>query len=1162
MLNGLSYRLLCLVLSYWPLFNVSAMTNVSDPFRIWLSHECQRTGWRGLAMTLTLARFYDEDDLSSCDPKQKYFADVGSIRAAKIWVSYERAILGRDLSRAHRLQRFINPLLDPAISITKSTNTAIKKIDTPKKTDHRVKSLGLISVDFIQGEEEAHFIWTLPESRHPKALTLGYRGQLSVWLDDQLLSRLPTQNSIWLDDVFITIPAHKAPSKLIIRAQAQAQFIARISNPRDREQGLLQNSLNRLDKTSSSVSDFELLSLSMIAEQTQLLESSKILPIIEADQRWFLRPSLWLNQVFTSLSPPKIRAQAWGDYPLDQALKDELTIKSARPKMIIQTHYQLLCIEEFYDHLGSGRLYEARLVLDKLKALPWLNTQLVNAQVDLYRIFDLNHSPLQLLRDIGIINFNTTPSILLEYSSLLQHIDPIQRKNLFTSAPLQAWITKHLKRTYLSPSLIQFLTQYIVDTEPNQGLWLRVLKRITQGPAGQMLWRQLYDLAIDQNHAMVQNVFLENAPTALHQLIYQHLSKVAINSFPPLGGDTPLIKDSQTSNQTIDTTASVESLYHHIHYHIDQGRLSRTERRILRPLTSIGAQSLVKLSLPHSPNRQTFNLDHVNHLRLSKQTYETLNKPKRTQRSLSDPEARLYYDLIAEELNFEDLRKEDLLDIQWSLGERTPDLEWAMPHSDLITLRDRSFKRCVIVTMDLTLQQVLKYTVDLKGLTHLDRCNQSNAEAKVIVSLSNLSPLLTSSASLQGTSVNSYVHFSNIKKWATISKLYELMLLPLMKETTSIKSTAYQWTKTIVPWDQTSQDKKRYETEVLETLLLKITQNTRYVGLEFGRHSYEPTHPEITLERQLGDCKDRAALMISLATSLNIPLAFAMVRTQNAGIINPQGVASMSSFDHAIVYSPTLKRFFDPTLPYYDPKTLPNPDYSAQTLLVNGPLTKGEKAELHTIPPPDFDHIGQRMSLSLERSETTPKQLKLYLEAYGEEAALLREAFDQKPKGLFQAQLTALYPQIMRRGYRLSLEESQRSVRDPIKLIFSKKIEDSISPHDLPKFDLSQKLSIDTSKTELTLFVPQSRQIRCITIDQQLGKIDLNSIRTQINTLPVSPHQKWSIGLNIHSSNVCLEMKLTQAQITPQEYPRFNQWIHDAEDLINQSISRLINQVL
>jgi hypothetical protein len=1140
------------------------MNNVSDPFRAWLSHECQRTGWRGLAMTLTLARFYDEDDLSSCDPKQRYFAKVGSISAAKIWVSYERAILGRDLSRAHRLQHFINPLVEPVISIIKSKDTPIKTIDTPKDIDHRATSLGLMSVDFIQGEEEADFVWTLPESRHPKTLTLGYRGQVSVWIDDQLISRLPTQNSIWLDDVFITIPAHKALSKLVIRAQAHAQFIARISPPRSQEQSLLERSLQRLDKTSRSVSVFELLSLSMIAEQTQLLESSKILPIIEADQRWSQRPSLWLNQIFTSLSPPEIRAQAWGDYPSEQALKDELTITSARPKKIIQTHYQLLCIEEFYDHLGSGRLYEARLVLDKLKGLPWLKTQLVKAQVDLYRIFDLTHSPLQLLRDIDVIDFNTTPSsILLEYSSLLQYIDPIQRRDFLTSVPLQTWITKHLKQTYLSPNLIQFLTQYIVDTEPNQGLWLTVLKRITQGPAGQMLWRQLYDLAIDQDHAMDHKIFLKNAPTALHHLIYQHSSKAASDSFPPLGGQSPWIKVSQMPNQTTGMTTSVESLYHHIHYHIHQGRLTRTERRILRPLTAIGAQSLVKLSLPHSPNRQIFNLDHVNHLRLSKQTYETLNKPQRSQRSLSDPEARLYYDLIAEELNFEDLRKGDLLDIQWSLGERTPDLEWAMPHSDLITLRDRSFKRCVIVTMDLTLQQVLKYTVDLKGLTHLDRCNQNSTEGKVIVSLRNLSPLLTSPASLQGTSVNSYVHFSNIKSWATISKLYELMLLPLMKETASIKSTAYQWTKTIIPWDQTSKDKKRYETEVLETLFLNITQNTRYVGLEFGRHSYEPTHPEITLERQLGDCKDRAALMISLATSLNIPLAFAMVRTQNAGIIDPQGVASMSSFDHAIVYSPTLKRFFDPTLPYYDPKTLPNPDYSAQTLLVNGPLTKGEKTNLQTIPPPHFDHIGQRISLTLDRSKSTPQQLKLYLDAYGEEATLLREAFDQKKsKDLFQTQLTDLYPQIMKSGYRLSFKESQRSVRDPIKLVFRKEIIDSISPHDLPKFDLSQKLSLDTSTTELTLFVPQSRQIRCITVDQQQGKIDLKSIKTQINALPVSPNQKWSIALKTYLSNVCLEMRLTQAQITPQQYPHFNQWIHDAEDLINQSMSRLINQVL
>ena len=119
-----------------------------------------------------------------------------------------------------------------------------------------------------------------------------------------------------------------------------------------------------------------------------------------------------------------------------------------------------------------------------------------------------------------------------------------------------------------------------------------------------------------------------------------------------------------------------------------------------------------------------------------------------------------------------------------------------------------------------------------------------------------------------------------------------------------------------------------------------VADRIRYVGLEYGIHSFQPAHASETWSLGYGDCKDKAVLLIAMLSAVGIPSQFVLVRTRSAGAIERKP-ASLSAFDHAIVYLPGLKAFIDPTVSDFDPFVLPTEDQGAQVLVVgSGELTR------------------------------------------------------------------------------------------------------------------------------------------------------------------------------------------------------------------------------
>ena len=71
--------------------------------------------------------------------------------------------------------------------------------------------------------------------------------------------------------------------------------------------------------------------------------------------------------------------------------------------------------------------------------------------------------------------------------------------------------------------------------------------------------------------------------------------------------------------------------------------------------------------------------------------------------------------------------------------------------------------------------------------------------------------------------------------------------------------------------------------EKLEKAYHFVSKEIRYVGLEFGVHSYQPYPVKTVLKRRFGDCKDKARLMRDLLHNVGIKSHLVLVRPRNYG---------------------------------------------------------------------------------------------------------------------------------------------------------------------------------------------------------------------------------------------------------------------------------------
>ena len=128
-----------------------------------------------------------------------------------------------------------------------------------------------------------------------------------------------------------------------------------------------------------------------------------------------------------------------------------------------------------------------------------------------------------------------------------------------------------------------------------------------------------------------------------------------------------------------------------------------------------------------------------------------------------------------------------------------------------------------------------------------------------------------------------------------------------------------------------------------------VQDEIRYLGIELGEYSHQPTQPEKVFTRRFGDCKDKSLLLSSILNAMGIEAAPALVSTSETSALDAWQ-ATPFAFDHVIVQAKINGKTYwlDPTISYqrgsldsyYDPPYL-------RSLVL-----KAGQTELQKIPEP------------------------------------------------------------------------------------------------------------------------------------------------------------------------------------------------------------------
>jgi len=109
-----------------------------------------------------------------------------------------------------------------------------------------------------------------------------------------------------------------------------------------------------------------------------------------------------------------------------------------------------------------------------------------------------------------------------------------------------------------------------------------------------------------------------------------------------------------------------------------------------------------------------------------------------------------------------------------------------------------------------------------------------------------------------------------------------------------------------------------------------VRANIRYVATYIGNGGWVPHGAEDVLERHYGDCKDHATLTEAMLGAAGIDSTPVLINAGNVYKLQPVVVAS---FNHAIIYVPSLDLYLDSTAEDFDAGELPSTEWDKPVIL-------------------------------------------------------------------------------------------------------------------------------------------------------------------------------------------------------------------------------------
>ncbi len=385
--------------------------------------------------------------------------------------------------------------------------------------------------------------------------------------------------------------------------------------------------------------------------------------------------------------------------------------------------------------------------------------------------------------------------------------------------------------------------------------------------------------------------------------------------------DVPaLIKKSAAGGQKAGAADRARVLLDSSVTRVHPNGLSETyQQRVVEILDERGAREESEADIRYTPDTQSVE---IRAARVYKRSGEVVEATSTAERDVSEPWYGLYYDVKAELIEFDALEPGDVIDVEYVVSDTARRNMFADYFGDLHLLQEeipRLETRYVLIAPK---GKTLYF--NKPRLAKVERTEETRGDDTIYTFRADDVPKVDAEPGMPGfTDVAAYVHVSTYKSWQDVATWYRGLVAEQLQSSPQIHDAVMDAVKGLT--DERAKIRAVYDL---------VVRKTRYVGLEFGIHGYQPYRTTQVFARKFGDCKDKASLLVVMLREIGVDASMVLARTRRGGDLDAEP-ASLAPFDHAIVYVPRYDLFLDGTAEFSGADELPAQDQDIPVLIVS-----------------------------------------------------------------------------------------------------------------------------------------------------------------------------------------------------------------------------------
>jgi transglutaminase-like putative cysteine protease len=351
--------------------------------------------------------------------------------------------------------------------------------------------------------------------------------------------------------------------------------------------------------------------------------------------------------------------------------------------------------------------------------------------------------------------------------------------------------------------------------------------------------------------------------------------------------------------------------------------------------TAAAVEQVSQLQLDFEPSFQSLVIHHIRILR-GGQAINVL-RPSEIQIIQQEKELdqRLFNGTLSAVVVLNDVRPGDVIDYDWSVNGDNPVL--AGNFADTFTLAEQDpvdYLRFRLLWPSSRKLFLRPRQTDLQPAV-----NRTGGETEYAWERRDVPAVEAEDSAPSWFEPTPNVQLSEFETWGDVARwaapLYEAKAL-----SPALKSQIAAWQKLPTPEARLLAARRFVQDEV------------RYLGIEMGSYSHQPTQPSKVFERRFGDCKDKALLLATILNALGIEARPALVNTDARRTLD-DWQPSPYAFDHCIVEAVLDgKTYWIDATASYQRGTLASyypPEYERALVL------RSDTQALTEIPPPSTD---------------------------------------------------------------------------------------------------------------------------------------------------------------------------------------------------------------